>query len=114
MTDLHILDLSDTNATSVIPINVEQTYGGDWLLETAVQDEICATFPSPYDNDYRGGDPVNPNDIPTRFTPDKPVFAKLPDGSYGLFDSRLQLAKTCQPQPPNMIQINYVGITTKY
>ena len=25
-----------------------------------------------------------------------------------------QLAKTCQPQPPNMIQINYVGITTKY
>ena len=23
-----------------------------------------------------------------------------------------QLAKTCQPQPPNMIQINHVGITT--
>ena len=49
MTDLHILDLSDTNATSVVQINVEQTYGGDWLLETAVQDEVCATFPSPYE-----------------------------------------------------------------
>ena len=102
------------NATSDVTINVKQTYVGDWLLETAVLDKICATFSSPYGNDYRGGDLVNPNNILTGFTPDKPVFAKLPDGSYGLFDSRLQLAKTCQPQPPNMIQINYVGITTKY
>ena len=58
--DLHILDLSDTNAATIIPINTEQTFGGDWLLETDVQErEVCATFPSPYDNDYRGGDPIN-------------------------------------------------------
>lgn len=67
MTDLLVLDLSNTtNATSIVPINTEQTHGGDWLLETAVQDEACATFPTPYDNDYRGADRENPNDIPTR------------------------------------------------
>jgi hypothetical protein len=99
MTDLHVLDLSDTNATSVIPINVDQTYEGDWLLQTAVQDEACPTFPTPYDNDYRGGDPINPNDIPTRFNPDKPVFAKLPDGSYALYDSRLILHGNTVEEP---------------
>jgi hypothetical protein len=58
--DLHVLDLSDTSTTTVIPINVEQTLGGDWLLQTDVQERgVCATFPSPYDNDYRGGDPIN-------------------------------------------------------
>lgn len=76
---------------TIVPINVNQTFGGDWLLETAVEDDACASFPSPYDNDYRGADPSNPDDIPTRFTPDKPVFAKLPDGSYALYDSRLIL-----------------------
>ncbi|KAL7554934.1 hypothetical protein ACHAWF_018496 [Thalassiosira exigua] len=89
-TDLHLLDLSGPNLT-VDVINADQTYGGDWLLETPVQDEACATFPSPYDNDYRGADPENPDDIPTRFVPDKPVFAKLPDGTYALYDSRLIL-----------------------
>lgn len=90
-TELHVLDLSDTNSTSIIPINVNQTFGGDWLLETPVQDDKCASFPSPYDNDYRGADHSNPNDIPSRFAPDKPVFAQLPDGSFALFDSRLIL-----------------------
>ena len=91
MTDLHLLDLSDHDATTVTPINTEQTFGGDWLLKTPVQDEVCATLPSPYDNDYRGADPTNPDDIPSRFVPDKPVFAKLPDDTYALFDSRLIL-----------------------
>ena len=91
MTDLHLLDLSDGNVATVTPINIEQTFGGDWLLKTPVQDEICATFPSPYDNDYRGADPKNPDEIPSRFEPDKPVFGKLPDGTYALFDSRLIL-----------------------
>ncbi len=89
MTDIHLLDLTDENSTTVTPINIEQTYGGDLLLETAVDDEICETLPNPYDNDYRGADKVNPEDIPSRFDPDKPVFAKLPDGSYALYDSRL-------------------------
>lgn len=115
---LHILDLS--NNTDVVTINQEQTVGGDLLLQAPVQDEICSTFPSPYDNDYRGADEINPDDIPTRFQvsceelcpcifvyqvvscltliplicpleiqPDKPVFAKLADGSYALYDSRL-------------------------
>lgn len=91
MTDLHLLDLSAMNDTAVSPINVNQTFGGDWLLKSAVQDDVCASFPTPYDNDYRGADPTNPKDIPTRFKPDKPVFAKLPDNSYALFDSRLIL-----------------------
>ena len=99
MTDLHVLDLSDTIATSVVSINVDQTYEGDWLLETAVQDEVCATFPSPYDNDYRGGDGTNLDIIPTRFSPDKPVFAKLPDGSYAMFDSRLILHGNTLEEP---------------
>ena len=87
------------NATSDITINVKQTYVGDWLLETAVLDKICATFSSPYGNDYRGGDLVNPNNILTGFTPDKPVFAKLPDGSYALFDSRLILHGNTVEEP---------------
>jgi hypothetical protein len=91
MTDLHLLDLSDGNVTTITPINTQQTYGGDWLLKTPVQDEVCVTFPNPYDNDYRGADPLNPGEIPSRFKPDKPVFAKLPDGTYALFDSRLIL-----------------------
>ncbi len=41
------------------------------------------------DNDCRGADPVNPEDTPHRFNPDKPVFALQPDGSYALDDSRL-------------------------
>ncbi len=99
LTSLHILDLSDADKASVVPINVEQTYGGDWLLETPVQDDACASFPSPYDNDYRGADPQNPDDIPTRFIPDKPVFAKLPDGSYALYDSRLILHSNTLEEP---------------
>ena len=87
--DLHVLDLTDENATTITPINVEQTFGGDLLLESAVEDAICETFPSPYNNDYRGADPFNPQDVPSRFAPDKPVFAKLPDGSHALYDSRL-------------------------
>ena len=99
MTGLHILDLSDLNITVVSPINTVQTYGGDWLLKTPVQDEICATFPNPYDNDYRGADPFNPYDIPSRFDPDKPVFAKLPDDSYALFDSRMLLSENSLENP---------------
>lgn len=68
---------------------MEQTYGGDWLLQTSVNDDVCASFPSPYDNDYRGSDPLNPDEVPSRFRPDKPVFALLPDGSHALFDPRL-------------------------
>lgn len=89
MTDLHLLDLSNTLDKTVTPINSNQTLGSDWLLTTPVEDEVCATFPSPYDNDYRGGDPNNPDETPSRFNPDKPVFAKLPDDTYALFDSRL-------------------------
>jgi len=99
MTGLHILDLSDLNITVVSPINTVQTYGGDWLLKTPVQDEVCATFPNPYDNDYRGADPFNPHDIPSRFVPDKPVFAKLPDDSYALFDSRMLLSENSLENP---------------
>ena len=97
-TDLHVLDLSSPDLT-VTPINIDQTFGGDWLLETAVEDEVCITFPSPYDNNYRGGDPDNPDAIPTRFDPDKPVFAKLPDGSYALYDSRLILHENTLESP---------------
>ena len=99
MTNIHLLDLTDENATSITPINVEQTYGGDLLLETAVDDEICETFPTPYDNDYRGADPINPDDVPSRFDPDKPVFALLPDGSYALYDSRLVTVENSLESP---------------
>lgn len=84
--DLNILDLS---SSPVSPINVEQTYGGDWLLNADVDAEVCEAFPTPYDNDYRGSDPLNPDAMPSRFDPDKPVFALLPDGSHALYDPRL-------------------------
>ncbi len=54
-------------------------------MKTPVQNEVCATFPSPYDNDYRGAHPTNSDGIPLRFQPNKPVFAKLTDGPYALF-----------------------------
>lgn len=84
--DLNILDLSSSPVT---PINVEQTYGGDWLLQADVAAGVCEAFPSPYDNDYRGADPLNPDALPSRFAPDKPVFALLPDGTHALYDPRL-------------------------
>jgi hypothetical protein len=99
MTGLNILDLSNLNTTVLSPINAVQTYGGDWLLKTPVQDEVCVAFPNPYDNDYRGADPFNPHDIPSRFVPDKPVFAKLPDDSYALFDSRMLLKENSLENP---------------
>jgi len=99
MTDIHLLDLTDENSTTITPINVEQTYGGDLLLESAVEDEICETFPNPYDNDYRGADEMNPDDVPSRFDPDKPVFAELPDGTYALYDSRLVTAENTLEHP---------------
>ena len=99
MTDIHLLDLTDENSTTVTPINVEQTYGGDLLLESPVDDEICETLPNPYDNDYRGADKVNPEDVPSRFNPDKPVFAKLSDGSYALYDSRLVTTENTLENP---------------
>ena len=83
---MNILDLS---SSPVGPINVEQTYGGDWLLQASVEADVCAAFPSPYDNDYRGSDPLNPEAAPSRFNPDKPVFALLPDGAHALYDPRL-------------------------
>lgn len=96
-TNVHVLDLSNQTVT---PINAEQTYGGDLLLETGVQDEeVCAALPTPYDNDYRGGDPYNPDTLPSRFEPDKPVFAKLPGGTYALFDSRLLLHENTLENP---------------
>ena len=59
MTDLHLLDISDTSTSTVTPINVNQTFYGDWLLETPVQDDVCASFPTPYDNDYRGAGKIS-------------------------------------------------------
>ena len=85
--ELNILDLS---GSPVVPINVEQTYGGDWLLQAPVDaTDVCNALPTPYDNDYRGADPLNPDAVPSRFAPDKPVFALLPDGTYALYDPRL-------------------------
>ena len=83
------MDLSAAGSPPITPINFDQTYGGDLLLQSAVENDVCETFPNPYDNDYRGADPVNPEDTPHRFNPDKPVFALLPDGTYALYDSRL-------------------------
>ena len=96
MTDLHILDLSGQTVT---PINVQQTFSADLLLENEVTDEVCSTFPTPYDNDYQGGDPDNPDLTPTRFTPDKPVFASLADGTYALYDSRLLMQENSLENP---------------
>ena len=86
MTDLHVLEM--TTNTSIIEINTELTLGGDLLLQSGIEDDVCSTFPSPYDNDYRGADPYNTEAMPSRFNPDKPVFARLPDGSYALYDPR--------------------------
>lgn len=64
--DLNVLDLSGLSASNIIPINVEQTLGADWLLKTDVNDDVCSTLPSPYDNDYRGSDPENTFALPNR------------------------------------------------
>ena len=90
-TDLNILDLSTQPSSSLYPINEDQTHGGDWLLASDVNDElseVCATLPSPYDNDYKGGDHANPDRLASRFDPDKPVFSLLPDGSHARDDLR--------------------------
>ena len=100
MADLYIIDLSTKANVSLTPINVEQTHGSDWLLQSEVRDEVCLTLPSPYDNDYRGADPLNPEDAPNRFNPDKPVFAILPDGNgYALYDPRLILHENTLDSP---------------
>ena len=98
-TELFILNLSDSNATSIEAINVGQTYGGDLLLKSDVQDEVCDTFPSPYDNDYRGANAANPDVVPNRFDPDENVFALLPDGSFALYDPRLILRENTLENP---------------
>ena len=99
MTEVHLLDLSDPSVTSITTINAQQTFGGDLLLQSAVQDDVCDTFPSPYDNDYRGADDANPEAMPNRFDPDAPVFAILPDGSYALYDPRLILHENSLESP---------------
>ncbi len=86
LADLHVLNIP-ANA-SIVEINSEQTLGGDLLLLSDIENEVCSTFPNPYDNDYRGADRYNPDAMPSRFQPDKPVFARLPDGSYALYDQR--------------------------
>ena len=88
------------NLTDVTVINEEQTYGGDWLSLSDVDDtELCDSLPTPYDNDYRGGDTINPNDVASRFTPDKPVFAQLPDKSFVLHDTRTILHENSLESP---------------
>lgn len=67
-TELHVLNLTDSDRTPVSVINAQQTQGADWLLLSAVNDSACQSFPSPYDNDYRGADDNNPDDIPSRYT----------------------------------------------
>ncbi len=63
-TGLHALDLSGPDV-AVAPINVNQTFGGDWLLEAAVDnEETCAALPTTYDNDYHSIDTKNPDAIP--------------------------------------------------
>lgn len=64
-----------------------------------INDTVCETLPTPFDNDYRGADDFNPNDIPTRFNPDAPVFAQLPDRSYALYDSRIILHENTIENP---------------
>ena len=121
--DLHILNLTDKERTPVTVINAEQTRGSDWLLLSAVNDSACDTFPSPYDNDYRGADDDYPDGIPSRFEPDKPVFAQLPDMSFALFDSRMILDENTLDNPKidgggetvlrSMLRVRRNGIITK-
>ncbi|KAL7463535.1 hypothetical protein ACHAXS_003891, partial [Conticribra weissflogii] len=97
LADLHVLNIP-ANA-SIVEINSEQTLGGDLLLLSDIENEVCSTFPNPYDNDYRGADRYNPDAMPSRFQPDKPVFARLPDGSYALYDQRLILHENTLENP---------------
>jgi hypothetical protein len=99
MTEMFVLDLSEPNSTSIEVINEGQTHGGDLLLQADVQDEACSTFPSPYDNDYRGADEANPDAVPNRFDPDDNVFALLPDGTYALYDPRIILKENSLENP---------------
>ena len=96
---LHLLDLTDQEKTPITVINADQTYSADWLSLSDVNDTACDGFPTPYDNDYRGADQSNPNDVPSRFDPDKPVFAQLPDGSYAIHDTRMLLHENTLENP---------------
>ena len=97
--DLNLLDLTDEQKTPITVINAEQTYGADWLSLSDVNDTACDAFPTPYDNDYRGADRFNPNDVPSRFEPDEPVFAQLPDGSFAIHDTRMLLHENTLENP---------------
>jgi len=97
--ELNLLDLTDQEKTPTTVINAEQTYGADWMSLSDIDDPACDTFPTPYDNDYRGADKFNPDDIPSRFDPDKPVFAQLPDGSFVIHDTRMLLHENTLENP---------------
>ena len=51
---INLLDLSDQDKTPTMVINEEQTNGADWLLLNDTDSAVCNSFPTPYDNDYRG------------------------------------------------------------
>ena len=101
---LHILNLSRPEL-NVTEINSNQTFGGDWLLETTVANNISrdpewASLPTPYDNNYRGGDPKNNPDLRAlRFDPDKPVFVLLTDRLHTLYDPCLVLRENTLENP---------------
>ena len=101
-----LLDLSGlTPESDILTLNSERTLGSDLLLNVLISnDPKCLTFPDPNDNDFRGSDinhnslgvpHGNPYPYPTyscsKFNPDAPVFALLPDGGYAIHDLRVRL-----------------------
>ena len=97
-TELNILDFTDNGTTPVLAIDAERL-GNDWLSLSEVDNPACEALPTPYDNDYRGADEVNPDDTASRFEPDKPIFARLPDRSFALYDMRMIMHENTLEDP---------------
>jgi len=105
--NVYQLDLGGLNTTSeLVVINDEKTMGSDLLLTVDITDPKCETFPDPTDNDFRGPDDHVPYATDyfsefeaSKFTPDAPVFALLPDGTYAIHDYRLDFDENTIESP---------------
>jgi hypothetical protein len=102
------LDMSDLSSTTeLVVINEERTKGSDLLLTVQIKDAVCEStdFHDPVDNDFRGpGSNFHwissyPDLTASKFNPDAPVFALLPDGGYAPHDYRLELDENTIENP---------------
>ena len=124
--DFHLLDLSDN---SLIPLETYFSKGSSLLLNDDVVSVVCEDIADPQDATHKSFLRDCSSNIPNDCDhfeknswrrPTKPVFGQRKDGSYTLYDSRLELDENTNLNPlidgggKKVLASTFVAETSKF